>query len=109
MRRLSPGIEAHPEAYGHALDAAARAWLAAQGAKRGFRPDQDNLAVGGWEAWSFHRRNAAADDRRIAFDSYVFEGSLTVTHPGKLRECLHGGLGAERAFGFGLMQIRPAA
>lgn len=108
VRRLHPGIEADPDAYGRALDTAARAWLAMQGEQHGFRIDPNRLAVSGWEAWSFRRAGA----RSLAFDSFIFEGVLIVENPNDVqtgfRICLHRGIGAERAFGFGLLQVAPA-
>lgn len=108
VRRLHPGVEADPEAYGRALDAAAREWINAQGTKRGFRVDLGSLSVGDWQPWNFWRGGA----RSLAFDSLTFEGLLTVEDPGGgeggFLTCLRSGLGAERAFGFGLLQVRPA-
>jgi hypothetical protein len=44
-------------------------------------------------------------DIRSLRASFVYEGRLQVTDAEKFRVALHGGVGAEKAFGFGLIQI----
>lgn len=103
---------AHPEAREDtALEAclvaqAARRWLAGQGETRGFATVGDP-ALGAYDQ-EIRRREGRSLGPPLRFASIVFEGRLQVTEADKFRSALYTGLGAEKAFGFGLIQIAPA-
>jgi CRISPR system Cascade subunit CasE len=103
---------AHPEArQDEGLEASlvraeALRWLAEQGAKQGFAVDSNGLAVSIYnQEIGAHKR--AARSRSFRFTSFLYEGRLQVTDVQKFRVALHQGVGAEKAFGFGLIQIAP--
>lgn len=49
-----------------------------------------------------------ASDRRVIVQTATFEGRLTVTDAGALREALLGGIGPAKAYGCGLLTLAPA-
>ena len=59
------------------------------------------------------RQSQAADERnrsgrRIMRPDAVLSGRLTVQEPDAFRDMLHKGIGRHRAFGFGMLLLRPA-
>lgn len=94
---------------------AGAAWLARQGERHGFAPDQERLAVDGYEQHKLPRadqyekpRQHEKRQRPIRFSTLDFEGLLTVTEPEAFVAKLLQGFGRARAFGYGLMLIRRA-
>lgn len=77
---------------GHQLDAQSGATLEAGTRLTQFRRDV------------MHRRGG---DQRIERPNAVLEGTLTVTDPALFRATLARGLGRHRAFGFGMLLLRP--
>jgi CRISPR system Cascade subunit CasE len=53
------------------------------------------------------RRGRSGDGKAFRFASFVFEGRLQVIDADRFRRALQRGIGAEKAFGFGLLQIAP--
>ncbi len=51
---------------------------------------------------------AKKNDLKMTFSSIVFEGRLSVTDANQFRETLINGIGSAKAYGFGLLSIRPA-
>jgi CRISPR system Cascade subunit CasE len=88
------------------VHAEALRWFAEQGAKQGFVASSNGLAVSVYDQ-EIRRYERAGSGQSIRFASFVFEGRLQVTDAEKLRLALHRGVGAEKAFGFGLIQIVP--
>lgn len=84
---------------------AGAAWLARQGERHGFDPDQERLAVDGYEQ---HKVPRAGRRALIRFSTLDFEGLLTVKEPEAFVARLLQGFGRARAFGCGLMLIRRA-
>jgi len=80
---------------------AALAWLDAQGEKGGFRLSQACVAA--------YRQQQVVKGRSelIQFSTVDYEGALTVTDPAQFIARLHEGFGKCRAFGCGLMLIKP--
>lgn len=83
--------------------AAALAWLVARGDRLGVRFDADRCAATAYSA----RRIAREGARDAAFHTVDYEGALTVVHSGALQAALTGGVGAAKAYGCGLLLIRP--
>jgi CRISPR system Cascade subunit CasE len=79
-------------------------WFAEQGAKQGFAIASDTLAVSSFDQ-EIRRHERAGSGRSFQFASFLFQGRLQVTEAEKFRVALHRGVGAEKAFGFGLIQI----
>ena len=110
--RLSVEERGDPERLASVGDAAALAWLERQGERRGFtlspHHDKDAPAV---EVIAYERHRLPRGHGRAAiFGSVIFEGTLRVTDAERFRAVLHDGIGTNRAFGFGLVQIaRPRA
>ncbi|MDT3518854.1 type I-E CRISPR-associated protein Cas6/Cse3/CasE [Cronobacter sakazakii] len=80
---------------------AALAWLNAQGEKGGFRLSQACVAA--------YRQQQVVKKRGelIQFCTVDYEGALIVTDPARFIARLHEGIGKCRAFGCGLMLIKP--
>ncbi|GGD08393.1 type I-E CRISPR-associated protein Cas6/Cse3/CasE [Franconibacter daqui] len=80
---------------------AALAWLVAQGEQSGFCVEQANVAA--------YRQQQIVKSRGelIQFSSVDFEGVLRVTQPAFFLERMALGFGKCRAFGCGLMLIKP--
>ena len=109
------GARATPEELAAVADKAALDWLERQGAARGFelprRPDPQGhedarlVEVLGYDR---HRLPRGRGARPAVFGPVTFEGLLRVTDPDAFRRVLAEGLGTQRAFGMGLVQIaRP--
>lgn len=112
--RIAVGTRAHydraegePEAYAAWREAELRAWLRRHA--NGVTFDDADVIVGP----SVRRRVARPrpDHRKapMIFDEVEFTGRLTVTDPDAFAAVRTTGLGRGRAFGFGLMMIRPLA
>ena len=80
-------------------------WLGRQGARHGFAFARDEVRVLGYD----RHRVIADGGRMLIFGSLEFAGTLRVVDPVPFLAALGAGFGAARGFGFGLMQIAPAA
>ena len=83
---------------------AALGWLAAQGERSGFT--LLDTSVDAYRQQQLRRENAR---QLIQFSSVDYTGMLTVTEPGLFLQRLCLGYGKSRAFGCGLMLIKPGA
>jgi CRISPR system Cascade subunit CasE len=80
-------------------------WLAAQGAKAGFRFAPDTLPlIDGYAQIAVERKKG----RPAGFSVLDFKGLLEITDPAAFMAKLVGGFGSAKAFGNGLMLIRRA-
>jgi len=75
-------------------------WLVAMGAVHGFRPDEVTRVLS-YDRHSFPNKGR----QRIRFGALRFDGLLTVTDVPRFEAVLATGLGRQRAFGFGMLQI----
>jgi CRISPR system Cascade subunit CasE len=103
VRRTNPQVRDHPEREAGLIDNEARRWFAQQGTKHGFAAD--NFAVSLYDQEIFRGGRLRTP---IRFASFIYEGRLQVTDVEAFRTVLQKGIGAEKAFGFGLIQIAPA-
>jgi CRISPR system Cascade subunit CasE len=103
VRRVNPQIREHPEHEADLVDNEARRWFAQQGGKHGFAADNFVVSVYDQEIFRDGRRAAP-----IRFASFIYEGRLQVTDVDAFQTALRKGVGAEKAFGFGLIQIAAA-
>ena len=78
------------------------AWLSARCQRLGIELDHTSLRVEGYE----QHPGKAGDLRMSTVD---FSGRLVVMDPGALRTCLFTGVGHAKAFGCGLLLVRPDA
>ena len=83
---------------------AALDWLAAQGERSGFT--LLDTSVDAYRQQQLRRENTR---QLIQFSSVDYTGMLTVTDPGLFVQRLSQGYGKSRAFGCGLMLIKPGA
>ncbi|HAN3907922.1 TPA: type I-E CRISPR-associated protein Cse1/CasA [Escherichia coli] len=83
---------------------AALDWLAAQGERSGFT--LLDTSVDAYRQQQLRRENSW---QLIQFSSVDYTGMLTVTDPGLFLQRLSQGYGKSRAFGCGLMLIKPGA
>ena len=83
---------------------AALDWLAAQGERSGFT--LLDTSVDAYRQQQLWRENSR---QLIQFSSVDYTGMLTVTDPGLFLQRLSQGYGKSRAFGCGLMLIKPGA
>lgn len=86
------------------VQAAGAAWLARQGERHGFRPEQESLRVDGYRR--VHIPRAGTSSIKVGMLDY--EGVLVVEAPAAFLAGLANGFGRARAFGCGLMLIRRA-
>lgn len=77
------------------------AWLTRRGEAMGFSVDGNSLVA---EAYEQHEDRA---DRRLQFTTVDFGGQLTVTDGKAFATALVGGIGHAKAFGCGLLLVRP--
>ena len=75
-------------------------WLLARAERLGIRLDSDALSADGYEQ---HRGKRG----ELRFSTVDFSGRLTVADPIALRSALMSGVGHAKAFGCGLLLIRP--
>lgn len=80
---------------------AGSAWLKARGERLGFRVEETSLIVEGYQ------QHAGRDNLR--FSTVDFSGQLTVTDPERFGHALRRGIGRAKAFGCGLLLVRPAS
>jgi CRISPR system Cascade subunit CasE len=104
VRRAHPEARQDQDLEAHLIHGEALRWFAEQGAKQGFTIASDTLAVSSYDQ-EIRRHERAGSGRSFQFTSFLFEGRLQVTDAEKFRVALHRGVGAEKAFGFGLIQI----
>ncbi len=83
--------------------AAALQWLKTREDNLGVRLDPLRCAATGYE----RRRIAREGAREISFRVVDYEGALEVSEPARLTRALTGGVGAAKAFGCGLLLVRP--
>jgi CRISPR system Cascade subunit CasE len=85
-------------------------WLTQQGERNGFVPDVKRLRVEGYDQLQIPREKTDAHRKPdpIRFSVMSIEGVLIVTDPAEFLKRLTMGFGAAKAFGCGLMLIRPA-
>lgn len=88
-----------------AVEAAALGWLFAREARLGVVFDRDRCSAGGYHQVSIARAGA----RPIRHSVIDFEGVLEVVDPAALAVVLTTGVGKARAFGCGLLLLRPLA
>lgn len=81
-----------------------RAWLERKGAEHGFRPLAFETRSHGLVAFD---AGNSANARRQTHLSVDYEGYLEVTDPDRFSRALVGGIGAGKAFGFGLLSLAP--
>jgi CRISPR system Cascade subunit CasE len=105
MRRMHAEARQSPEVETALIHSEAARWFTEQGTKQGFAIDNKALAV---SVYDQEIRGRPGDGSRcFRFTSFVYEGHLQVTNAEQFRTVLHRGVGAEKAFGFGLIQIAP--
>lgn len=81
-------------------------WLVRQGERHGFAVEQDAILATAYEQHRVPRKGSANDMR---FSTVDFSGVLTVTDPDKLLTAIHQGLGKCKAFGCGLLLVKPVS
>lgn len=77
-------------------------WLDRQGERDGFRLAPEALLVETYDRVEF----VSSTRRRVTLAGCDLRGELTVTEPDAFRRMLFGGLGASKAFGYGLVLVR---
>ncbi len=89
-------------------EAVYRDWLAAEFARRG-GANLGTVALERFQLERFTRRQQGGARKAETHDrpAATFTGSLTVTDPAAFRSTLTRGLGRHRAFGFGMLLLRP--
>lgn len=96
-----------PEAIAAWRDAELRDWLVRQGARRGFAVE--NCAPGPIVARRIVRTERGRPrGRAMTFHEVEFTGTLRIIDPAAFEKTCREGLGRGRAFGYGLLMVRPA-
>jgi len=93
-------------------DRTVREWFAAKGRHHGFTVDSMEVLHLGWVrgAKPKHTVSDSSEDggrRTISLRSALLEGTLSVTDPAAFNTALRCGVGAAKAFGFGLLSVLP--
>jgi CRISPR system Cascade subunit CasE len=86
-------------------------WLQRKGASGGFELIQvrSSLIVPNTRVAPESRsRGTRSATGTLTFASVLFEGELRITDPGRFRQTLENGIGAAKAYGFGLLSVAPA-
>ena len=83
---------------------AARQWLEARSTRNGFAIAEGSLIGEAYRQWRF----AGKGGRKISFSSIDCAGLLKIADADLFNEALTRGIGPEKAFGCGLLLIRPA-
>jgi CRISPR system Cascade subunit CasE len=87
-------------------------WLARELA-RGEAASVERLQLDGFRLAASVRKGSAAEGRRparrVAGPDALFSGELTVRDPAGFAALLARGVGRHRAFGFGMLLLRPPA
>lgn len=86
-----------------AIETAGAEWIERQGARAGFAVERASLRLGAYVRHRFERPGG----KPMVLAALDFEGFLTVTDAEAFGRALIGGLGRGKAFGFGLMLVRP--
>jgi CRISPR system Cascade subunit CasE len=108
VRRMHPDSRQNPNLETSLVHGAAQRWVAEQGIKLGFAVASNGFVVSAYDQ-ELRTRNPKGAGRHFRFTSFLYEGRLEVIDAEKFRLALDRGVGAEKAFGFGLIQIRPNA
>jgi len=80
------------------------AWLADRGPTHGFAPVESATRIDGYEKVEFE---SSGGGHQVVLGVLEYTGQLTVTDPEAFREMLFEGLGPSKAYGCGMMIIRP--
>ncbi len=88
------------------MEQAAIEWLKKRSIKAGFSFDDKKVVTDFYQQHSFYKKNQKVP---IRFSSIDFNGVLSVEDPELFKNALFNGLGRAKAFGCGLMLIRPHA
>ena len=83
---------------------ATRQWLEARSTRNGFAIAEGSLVGQAYRQWRFTGKGG----RKISFSSIDCAGLLRIADPERFNEALTRGIGPEKAFGCGLLLIRPA-
>lgn len=78
-------------------------WLIKKGEENGFKLTENSFDVSERKWQSFRKK----DGKKVSFLSVTFEGMLFVIDAKKFQKLLTKGLGAEKAYGQGLMTVIP--
>ncbi len=85
-------------------------WLAKELGRGGAAELEDGVRLAAFAREAVYRRGESAVPRRRAMErpNAVLEGTLRVREPTAFRALLRRGVGRHRAFGFGMLLLRPA-
>jgi len=81
-----------------------KSWLISRAERAGFSLTRENVIVDGYIQHRFFKSN---NSKNVRFSSVNFEGILTVTDVERFTQTLFKGIGPAKAFGCGLLLIRP--
>lgn len=82
-----------------------RDWLARKAAAHGFALETCHLSG---RTWIDTKHGAKVRGMAKPLSATLFDGLLTVTDPARLREAVRGGVGPQKAYGFGLLSLAKA-
>lgn len=83
---------------------ATRQWLQTRATRNGFELADSSVIGEGYRQWRFTGKGG----RKISFSSIDCTGLLNVADPARFMHALNKGIGPEKAFGCGLLLVRPA-
>lgn len=100
---LKKNTNGHVQTQAELVQQAAHKWLANRAASNGFELIDSSLIGEAYRQWRFSGKGG----RNISFSSIDCAGVLTVTDTELFEQAIHSGIGPVKAFGCGLLLIRP--
>lgn len=80
-------------------------WLQRRGERAGFEVSPGGVVADSYRQHRFHKKKSSR--RQVLFSTIDFAGVMTVRDPEALRQTLFHGIGAAKAYGNGLILVRP--
>ena len=88
----------------HLIQTSCSGWLQARGHQNGFSVNPAGVNVEGYRQ---HTIFIKRKERPVRYSTVDLAGTLTVTDPEKFTQALYQGLGKSKAFGCGLLLVKP--
>ena len=100
---LKKSADGQDQTQAELVQQATRQWLEARAERNGFALAESSLIGEAYRQWRFVGKGG----RKISFSSVDCSGLLTVADTDRFKQALMRGIGPEKAFGCGLLLVRP--
>ena len=88
----------------HLVEKSGYAWLESRAERSGFSISESMLKIDGYQTYHTYKKGSK---KPISYSVIEYEGILTVSNEERFKQTLFNGLGRSKAFGCGLLMIRP--